>query len=127
MGITRKIMIVFKLFLLAGSLAAAFYDELDTLSNQPRFNSSCGNLPEAEVCENDCITIYGECIGKCSDEACKSKCKRQAFECIEICPCHPGCPLGCDDCKHWSCTSPCDDTTIAVIYNYDGHLPLMFN
>ena len=61
-------MIVFKLLLLAGPLAAAFYDELDTLSNQPRFNSSCGNLPEAEVCENDCITIYGECIGKCSDE-----------------------------------------------------------
>ena len=54
--------------LLVGPLRAAVFDDFGSLSGQPRFNSSCGNLPEAEECEEDCVLLYKDCVKSCTDQ-----------------------------------------------------------
>ena len=50
---------------------------------------------------------------------CINGCKRDGFVCLDSCPCHPGCPLGCENCDSWVCEdTPNEDTpndTLLVI------------
>ena len=65
-------MIIINVLFLVGPLCAAVFDEFGYFSGQPRFNSSCGNLPEAEECEDDCTLLYNDCIQSCTDEGMES-------------------------------------------------------
>lgn len=69
----------------------------------PKYNESCVSLDESALCEHSCATNLTACVNSCSDDACLTGCKRDAFVCLDACPCHPGCPLGCDGCDHWAC------------------------
>lgn len=35
--------------------------------------------------------------------ACINGCKQDGFACLDSCPCHTGCPLGCENCDSWVC------------------------
>ena len=63
-------MIVYVILLLASLLSIAVNGELSLA--EPRFKSSCGSLPQAELCEDDCSTIYAACVDTCTDEGIES-------------------------------------------------------
>ena len=62
------IMIIMNILLLAGPLFAEIFLESTYSFFQPRFNSSCANLPEAEICEEECSLAYNGCVTSCSDQ-----------------------------------------------------------
>ena len=51
--------------------------------------------------------------------------------CLDACPCHADCPLGCVDCDNWSCEGGeppvFQNTTILVVYNYNRLTPILFD
>ena len=62
-----KSMITIFTLLLTGTFCTGLLDELDP-PFEPRFNSSCDSLPEAEICEDDCTELYKGCVSACTDE-----------------------------------------------------------
>ena len=64
-------MAILQILLLTWRLFASDVEKLDYPLGEPRFNS-CGNLSEAELCEEDCTDLYSECVGSCTNEGQKS-------------------------------------------------------
>ena len=48
-------------------------------------------------------------ISDYASTACIGKCRRETFICIDACPCHADCPLGCIDCDSWACQNICQN------------------
>ena len=44
-------------------------------------------------------------------KACVNGCKRDGFVCMDACPCHSECPIGCLNCDSWACNA-CEDPSI---------------
>jgi len=44
-----------------------------------------------------------------ASQRCINECKRIGFLCMDKCPCHGDCPLGCTNCESWACNEQCLD------------------
>ena len=66
------------------------------------------------------------------DAECSSGCSRELVACADACPCHPGCPNGCDEeCENPICDEEpvdVDNQNVLIINNYvSNNYPLMVN
>ena len=66
------------------------------------------------------------------DAECSSGCSRELVACADACPCHPGCPNGCDEeCQNPVCDEDPvdeDEQNVLILNNYvSNNYPLMVN
>ena len=51
-------------------------------------------------CSNDCYALLGACRLKCEDNIeCLIQCDYDHNDCVDVCPCHRDCLLGCSQCQ----------------------------
>ena len=72
----------------------------------PRLNETCTDLDLGEICSTNCENNLLACLGDCNagDAACERICIREGFDCIDRCPCHADCILGCENCPADVCS-----------------------
>ena len=75
-----------------------------------RINENCTDLDLGEICSQNCLEKLQSCQLACSpgDSSCDSKCIREAFDCVDGCPCHTDCFDGCVDCPADVCNACAD-------------------
>ena len=72
-----------------------------------RLNETCTDIDLGEVCSTSCEDILLTCLDNCDwgDVSCERVCVRDGFDCIDGCPCHADCILGCQDCTADICNA----------------------
>ena len=74
------------------------------------------------MCEGICNQTYIDCVDRCGENECYTKCAANRESCLKACPCNDDCPDGCEFCNNQACA--CSVSTTSPTKNLNGKLGL---